>query len=150
MISLTQKAGPLPLWGWGLAGTAAAGGLYLWERSKSNSSSASSEDDSSSSGDTQAPDYVFDITSQLPPEATTPTTGGTNPTGKQKGPFRRTSNGKQSLAQIAKSRHTTVAHIVAVTKASKEIDPANLKKFLAAAKSPDKPLPKGTVYYTSS
>lgn len=154
-LNLGEKFGPLPVWGWAGIATAAAGAAFLWERSKSQNSASPASDTTagSTSGDDAPPDYVFQITNQLPTEAGTPSkTGNAHPVVGQakKGPFRRTATGKESLAQIAKSRHTTVAHIVATTKASKEINSANLAKFLQAAASPNKPLPKGTVYYTSS
>lgn len=152
-LNLGEKLGPLPVWGWAGIATAAAGAAFLWERSKSkNSASPADATAGDVSGDTAPPDYVFQITNQLPPEAGTPSKTGTpKPVpGNPKGPFRRTANGKESLAQIARSRHTTVAHIVAVTKSSKEINSANLAKFLKASEHPNKPLPKGTVYYTTN
>jgi hypothetical protein len=149
---LTRKLGPFPVWAY-LGAVTAGLGAWAWiEHGKSSSSSAGGSD--SDGGDQAPPDVV--IQNQLPPEAPAPGSGGSTGTtdpnrgsGKT-GPVRRVATGKQSLTQIAKSRHTTVAHIISVTRASKEISPANLKKFLDAARNPRQPLPKGTVYYTSN
>jgi hypothetical protein len=57
------------------------------------------------------------------------------------------STGKETLNQIAKARGTSVAHIVAVSKAGPESQ-ANLAKLLAWAAHPGTKR-KGIVYYTS-
>ena len=160
--ALKHKVGPLPTWGWLAIATGAGGAYYLYERNKASTASTASMATSAA-----PPDTVLQITNQMPPEAPAPHRKGhpqpprhhhkpphKHPKPPHKhpeayGPVRRVSTGTQSLAEVAKQRHTTVAHLIAVTKTSKEISPANLKKFLAAAGHPNEKLPKGLVYFTS-
>ena len=163
----TRKIGPLPMWAWLAIGLGVIGVYYVWQ-SKQNSSA--SDTTSSDTGDdtnaSQVPQFVNQTyTSVTPPAAptssssSTSTATATSPAGaagasSAKQPwYRHVATGTETLAQIAKARGTTVAHIIAVSKSSSGHggeNAANLKKFLAAAAKPNTKLPKGTIYYTTN
>jgi lysozyme len=66
-----------------------------------------------------------------------------------KGPFRHVADGTYSLAQIARARNTTVAHLVEVTAAA--VQPADLAAIAASlAGAQDQPLPAGFVWYSTN
>ena len=148
-----RKFGPLPGWGWmALAGVAAAG--YLWYRNRQGASAAdagAASDTSGAVGDDVQGQLATIQTELQNLQGEESTEGSTTPassgTGKTPAPTRHESTGKESLNQIAKSRNTSVAHIVAVSEASPE-NKANLAKLLAWAKHPGTRR-KGVVYYTS-
>lgn len=143
---MTRKIGPLPTWGWvGITG----GVIVAYELYKSRSSAAAAV--SSGTGSSTVPQFVNQTyVSPGPPMAPHGEDNDKDDKGKGgTGPFRQVATGTESLNQIAKARGTTVAHIIAITKAS-HIDDKNLKAFLAAAAHPGRKLPKGTVYYTSN
>jgi hypothetical protein len=151
-----RKFGPLPGWGWmALAGVAAAG--YLWYRNKKGASAAqaAASTDSGAAADAVGSDIQGQLsTIQTEIEAlqgaqsadtdTDTDDGGGGKKGKR--PTRHVSTGKETFNQIAKADHTSVAHIVSVSKKSPENE-ANLDKLLSWAARPGTRR-KGVVYYT--
>ena len=153
---LQRKFGPLPGWGWAaLAGVVAAG--YLWYRNRQGASAAAAgaaTDTAGAVGDDvqgQLSTIQTEIQGLQGEEATegstTPANSGTGTSGGSNVSYRHESTGKETLNQIAKSRNTSVAHIVAVSSTSPE-SKANLAKLLDWAKHPGTRR-KGVVYYTS-
>jgi hypothetical protein len=68
------------------------------------------------------------------------------------GPYWHAADGRQSLAQVAAARGTTVAHLVATTEGVSDLTPAHRAEFLAYL-NPEPgslPMPKGLVYYTEN
>jgi len=144
-----------------LAAVGAAG--YLWYRNRKGSQAAQAAASTDNSGA-----VTDDVTGQLSTiqteiealqgaQSTDTDTGGTsagggggggggNPGPKPNRPVRHVSTGKETFNQIAKADHTSVAHIVSVSKKSPESE-ANLDKLLAWASKPGTRR-KGIVYYT--
>lgn len=157
---LTRKLGPLPTWGWMGIGTAAVGGiaLYLAHKQGSSASTAASTDTGTTST-SNVPDYVFQNYNQLPQESATPATAaatttatapvtGTIGAGGQpaaQGLHSYTSNGKLTLAEVAKQHNTTPAAIVASTHQYKNNISKTLESYLSNSKDWSKPIPKGTI-----
>lgn len=85
-----------------------------------------------------------------PPAMHTSNPGGQkNPPGHKA--TRHVATGNESLDQVAHSRRTTTAHIIATTQMSDEISKPNLAKFDAyVAHGTSKKMPNGLVYYTSN
>lgn len=154
-----RKIGPLPGWGWAALAAVAAGG-YLWWRNRKGADAAQA----AASTDASAADQAVgdDVQGQLSTvqtelqdlqgeestegDTTPPNSGATGGTPKVK-PTRHVSTGRESLNQIAKARGTSVAHIVAVSRAAPEKGP-NLERLLDWAAKPGARR-KGIVYYTS-
>jgi hypothetical protein len=151
-----RKFGPLPGWGW-MALAAVAGAGYLWYRNRQGSQAAQA---ATSTDQTAASDAVgSDIQGQLSTiqteieslqgaQSSDTDTDTDDGTGGKKGkrPTRHVSTGKETFNQIAKADHTSVAHIVSVSKKSPENE-ANLDKLLSWAARPGTRR-KGVVYYT--
>ena len=154
-----RKFGPLPGWGWAaLAAVGAAG--YLWYRNRQGASAAQAAASTDQSAATQAVgDDVQGQLSTIQTELqnlqgsesqegeTTPANSGTSGAsgGGSKAAKRHVSGGKESLNQIAKANGTSVAHIVAVSRAAPE-NRANLDRLLDWASKPGARR-KGVVYY---
>jgi len=151
-----RKFGPLPGWGWAALAAVAAGG-YLWYRNRQGASAAQAAASTDQSAATQA--VGDDVQGQLSTiqtelqnlqgsesqegETTPPNSGGGG--GGKPAAKRHVSGGKESLNQIAKANGTSVAHIVAVSRAAPE-NRANLDKLLDWASKPGARR-KGVVYY---
>jgi hypothetical protein len=156
---LQRKIGPLPGWAWaGLAGAAALAWWYF----RSRGTGAGQATDSGTAAADPAAAVGDDIQGQLATiqteiqnlqgeesqeGATTPANSGTGSSGSSKPAIRHVSTGKETLNQIARGRNTSVAHIVAVSKAGPE-SAENLAKLVAWARHPGTKR-KGIVYYTS-
>lgn len=140
----TRKIGPLPMWGW--VAIIVAGILaYRWWSNRNTSTT--------SSGSATTPAVVVTTPPEQEPAGSRDPGDGNRH--KPRGPgggreFRHVATGKETLAEVARARHTTVAELVAVTRASREISPENLRKFLAYAKHPNRKMPAGLVYYTAT
>lgn len=166
-----KKMGPIPVWGW--ASIALAGILiYMYIKNKN---AAASSDTSSTAADAsgasaadgtgagQIPEFVNQTYTTVTPP-TEPTTGPAGPAGPTgatgpagattKAPDLIKANGKQSLAQLAKSRNTTVAHLVATSEHAAGpgfFTAAQLKAFEAYVKGgTNKPMPKGLAILVSN
>lgn len=152
-----RKIGPLPGWGWMTLAAVAAGG-YLWWRNRqgANAAQAAASTDASAADQAVGDDVQGQLSTvqtelqdlqgaESAEGSTTPPNSGTG--GDKAKPTRHVSTGKESLNQIAKSRHTSVAHIVAVSRAAPEKGP-NLERLLDWAAKPGARR-KGIVYYTS-
>jgi hypothetical protein len=149
-----------------MALAAVAGVGYLWYRNRQGSQAAqaaSSTDQAAAQqavGDDvqgQLSTIQTEIESLQGAQSTDTDTGGTSagggggggggnpnpPPGKR---VRHVSTGKETFNQIARADHTSVAHIVSVSKKSPESE-ANLDKLLAWASRPGTRR-KGVVYYT--
>ena len=151
-----RKFGPLPGWGW-MALAAVAGAGYLWWRNRQGAQAAQA---ATSTDQTAAADAVgSDVQGQLSTiqteieslqgaQSTDTDTGTTGTTGTEGKPklTRHVSTGKESFNQIARADHTSVAHIVSVSRKSPE-SRANLDKLLDWASKPGARR-KGIVYYT--
>ena len=142
---LTRRIGPLPTWAW----VAIVGGVIVAYELYKSYSSGSTAASSTATPASDVPQFVNQTyVSGVPPTAPGPP-GPTGPPGTGHSPNRRVATGEDTLTAIAKERGTTVAHLIAVTKAA-PISAENLKKFLAAAAHPNRKLPKGTVFYTTN
>lgn len=169
---LTHKLGPLPTWGWMGLGTGGVVGVALYMKHKAGTASTLTGTTPTATSASNVPDYVFQNYNEIPPAAapptatttpppttqpapgSTPTITGKNPTigpGNQPanpGTHIYTSNGKMTLAQVAKAHKTTPAAIVATTGKNKN----NISKTLAAyfkRANWNEPIPKGTtIVYT--
>lgn len=155
----SKKAGPMPLWGW-TALVMAVVIAVMYYRNQHSSSSGNNPGAVTADNTTDAsliPQFVNqDYTTVTPPAAPTPTpTPAPPPTVNPGGPFREVAAGHLSLAQVAKARHTTVAHLISETESGAgtggHLTKANLAKFKRYVKhGTNKPMPKGLVYYVSS
>src|SRR5215468_2710343 len=150
---LQRKIGPLPGWAWaGLAGVGALAWWYFRNRSGQAAADASAGEDANAAVGDDVQGQLSTIQTEIQnlqgeesqEGSTTPANSGT---GTSPAPVRHESTGKETLNQIAKSRHTSVAHIVAVSKASPE-SKDNLAKLLSWAAHPGTRR-KGVVYYTA-
>jgi hypothetical protein len=56
---IMQKAGPMPVWAWGLAGLGAAVAYYSWKKNKAATAQATSSTDPTLIGGDQTPPVVF-------------------------------------------------------------------------------------------
>lgn len=162
---LTRKLGPLPTWGWMGIGTVGVGGLYLYEKHKGGGTAATAAATPTSTSASNVPDYVFQNYNEIPaaaapptttttppvtqpapgstPTVTTPPTIGPGNTPANPGSHIYTSNGKMTLAQVAKAHNTTPAAIVATTHKNKNNIGKSLAAYFKRAKW-DEPIPKGT------
>jgi len=155
---LQRKIGPLPGWAWaGLAGVGALAWWYFRGRSGQAAADAatSSEDANAAVGDDiqgQLATIQTEIQNLQQSESqegdeSTPANSGTSTGGSKSPAVRHVSTGKETLNQIAKSRNTSVAHIVSVSRKGPE-SKENLAKLVAWARHPGTRR-KGIVYYTS-
>jgi hypothetical protein len=153
---LQRKFGPLPGWGWAaLAGVAALGWWYFKNRQgQAAANTAAATDTTGAVGDDVQGELSTIQTevqnlqgSESQEGSTTPANSGTSSTGSNSPAIRHVSTGKETFNQIAKSRGTSVAHIVAVSKAGPESQ-ANLAKLIEWAAHPGTRR-KGVVYYTT-
>lgn len=157
---LQRKIGPLPGWAWaGLAGVGALAWFYFRNKSGQSAADAAAATDTTGAVGDDVQGELSTIQSEIQNlqgsesqegETTPANSGGIDPGGPLKGkaPVRHVSTGKETLNQIAKSRNTSVAHIVAVSKAGPE-DKSNLDRLLKWAAHPSTRR-KGVVYYTSN
>lgn len=153
---LQRKIGPLPGWAWaGLAGVGALAWFYFRNRQgQSAADAAASVPDTTAAVGDDVQGELSTIQTEIQnlqgeesqEGSTTPVNSGTG--GGHKPTYvRHVSTGKETLNQIAKSRHTSVAHIVSVSKAGPE-DKENLARLLKWAAHPGTRR-KGVVYYTA-
>jgi hypothetical protein len=157
-----KKIGPIPVWGWSgiLLGAIL---IFMYIKNKNSASATTSTAaDADASGDSaaagtgagQIPEFVNQTYTTVTPP-TEPTVGPTGPAGPtgppgvappQK-PDLITANGKQSLAQLAKSRNTTVAHLVSTSEHAAGpgyLTAEQLAAFVKYVKGgTNKPMPKG-------
>ncbi len=111
----TRKLGPLPMWAWMGIGLAVALGYYFW---KNNLSSSGSSTPNQTTASSQVPQFVNQTYVQGTPPVVAP--GPPPPPGPRPGPgpyklqFTKT-NGKETLAEIAKHVGTTVPDLIADT-----------------------------------
>src|SRR5215831_2171208 len=156
---LQRKIGPLPGWAWaGLAGVGALAWFYFRNRQGQNAANAATGDTLAATDESAVGDDIQGQLSTIQTEiqnlqgqesqegSTTPGNSGTGTSSTDK-PVRHVSTGKETFNQIAKARHTSVAHIVSVSKASPE-SKANLAELLKWAAHPGTRR-KGVVYYTA-
>lgn len=166
-----KKLGPVPVWGW--ASMALAGILiYMYIKNKNSTASTSSTTAADASGDSaaagtgagQIPEFVNQTYTTVTPP-TEPTTGPAGPTGPTgatgppgvappKAPDLLKANGKQSLAQLAKSRNTSVAHLVSVSEHAAGPGYLTSEQLAAFEKyvkgGTNKPMPKGLALLVSN
>lgn len=145
---LTRKiAGKVPVWVIGLAVVA----LWYWYTNYGPGASSSA---GTTSASTSPGTGVVDVNVTGPAQQVTGSghghRGGRHSHNGTGPPYREVATGNESLDQVAKRRHTTVAHIEQVTRASHEITAANKARFNTyVAHGTSRPMPRGLVYYTS-
>jgi hypothetical protein len=175
---LTRKVGPLPTWAW--LAIIGVGGATVWLIAKHRQNAAAAADAGTAAGgssggcqdasgndvpcdqldsagqiatlQTELQDLAqevsqLDKTGTVPPDQPPPARLPTF--------FREIATGQQSLNAVAKARHTTVAHLEEVTRASAGkpggISAKNLAAFNAyVSKGTGHRMPRGLVYFTSS
>lgn len=139
-----KKLGPFPAWVWALLALAAVL-IYLYYRSQnaSNSSNASSTTAADTTGAGQIPQFVNQTYTTVTPPTAPATSSGTT-SNQIPGHQVITSNGKETLAQIAAKYGTTSADIIAFTKAHKPHQSATEAKFFS---KPNGKVPKGIVLW---
>jgi hypothetical protein len=147
----SKKLGPLPAWGWA-AILLVVIIIYMYYRNRNSSTTASGSVTSAdtANGSTPAsdiPQFVNQTYTTVTPPAAPPTPTGTpTPTtgGQIPGHHVITSNGQQTLAQIASANGTTAADIIAFSKAHKPHISATEAKFFS---KPNGKVPKGIVLW---
>jgi hypothetical protein len=144
-----KKMGPLPVWAWVaivLGGLLAF--MYWKNKGAATAPGASTDTGSSAAAGTtdasQIPEFVNQTYTTVSPPAE-PTTAPASPSGNQiPGHHVITSNGNQTLAQIAAANGTTAADIIAFSKAHKPHVSATEAKFFS---KPTGKVPKGIVLW---
>jgi hypothetical protein len=142
-----KKYGPLPLWGWALILLAAILGYLYYKNRNSASTTASATTASDTTGAGQIPQFVNQTYTTVTPPAAAPTpvsTSSASTSNQIPGHHVVTSNGTQTLAQIASQYGTTPADIIAFTKAHKPHESALEKKFFS---KPNGKVPKGILLW---
>jgi hypothetical protein len=149
-----RKVGPLPVWAWvGIVLAAVLGFMYYKNKNSAGASTTTASTAAAGTTDaSQIPEFVNQTyTTVTPPtEPTTsgstppPTTGGTPSSNQIPGHHVITSNGTQTLAQLAAANGTTAANIIAFSKAHKPHISATEAKFFS---KPTGKIPKGIVLW---
>lgn len=138
-----KKVGPLPVWGW--AGIVLGALLaYMYIKNKNSASAGATDSGASAAAGTtdasQIPEFVNQTYTTVSPPAEP-----TNPVSNQiPGHHVVTSNGNETLAQIAAKYGTTSADIIAFTKAHKPHLSATESKFFS---KPTGKVPKGILLW---